>query len=294
MKVYINRSVVNGPYGGGNRLFEAFYKTNKFQIDKFVNSRVVLIVGIDSDEFHPDALTIIRHKLPNQKIILRVNECDARKNTFHVDPRLIELSGMVDHTIFVSGWLQGYFGERWRCLSNSVIINGVDKNIYKPNQKFNNGKTNIVCAHWSDNDLKGADYIAWLDEFVGKHPDLFTFTYIGRTKVKLKNSRHLGPFASKELGEELGKYDVCINASRHDPGPNSCIESISCGLPTYVHVDGGGGREFASNDYDHIFATFDDVEFILTSQNFEKNVFIPNDWETCINEYYRVFEKVTT
>jgi hypothetical protein len=29
----------------------------------------------------------------------------------------------------------------------------------------------------------------------------------------------------KELGDELGKYDVYASASRFDPGPNHIIES---------------------------------------------------------------------
>jgi hypothetical protein len=86
------------------------------------------------------------------------------------------------------------------------------------------------------------------------------------------------------LGEELGKYDICVNATRFDPGPNSVIEPICCGLPTYVHVDGGGAVEFAGND--HTFSSTDELQRILLNKNFVANDavnFLP--WQDVVKLY---------
>lgn len=145
-------------------------------------------------------------------------------------------------------------------------------------------------SHWSDNALKGQDFAEWIDAFVAKRSEEFTFTYIGRTRASLKNSTVIGPLCATDLGAELAKYDVCINASRFDPGPNSVIEPIACGLPTYVHVDGGGGVEFAGKD--HTFSSFDELETLLLSKQFKKNVNRFEPWEKTIESVVTFLGKV--
>lgn len=286
-KFYINRDIVEGPGGGGYKMFNELHRSFDTVITP-ENADVIFITGLCSEGRHADARTLVKNKKLGQKIVLRVNDNDARKGTTYVDKELIELSKHVDLTIFVSNWQKNYFRE-WHCVNNVVIINGVDKQIFKPNTRLNNGKINIVTAHWSNNRLKGSDYVEFLDDFVSKNSNDFTYTYIGRTDVNLKHSKHIKPLAAKELGEELGKYDVCINASRWDPGPNSVVEMISCDVPTYCHFDGGGGREFA--DEEHVFSTFEDVEKLLLLKKITQNSWIPNDWKTCISEYIRVLNE---
>lgn len=304
MKVYINRKPVIGPYGGGNLFVKSFLKFmpdfgHEFPMSQGmnINPDVILIAGLQNvDEEQISAEQAIMYKMyvnPDCKLVVRVNENDARKGTNHVDNMLLTVSEHVDGTVFVSNWLRDYFMEKgWKCSDNTVIVNGVDANVFKPAPKLNNGKVNIVAHHWSDNPLKGADVYEKLDELVGQHPEKYTFTYIGRHRCSFKNTNVIRPLYGKYLGDELGKYDVYVSASRFDPGPNHIIEPISCGIPTFVHVDGGGCVEFAGENA--VYRSFDELVRMIdahhATQNFNTTKF--NDWKTCIQEYNDYLEKV--
>lgn len=277
MKIYMNQTPVAGPWGGGAKWVEAFQLLSRFE---FVSSpgeaEVALCTGLDRVE------EWINH--PN--LFYRANECDSRKGTTHVNNILRTLAKQAQQVISVSNWLKKEVG-----LPGVVIHNGCDKQIFKAGQKLNlvNGKVNIVCHHWSGHVSKGLPFYEHLAQFVEQHEG-FTFTFIGRIKTKLSgNSRHIAPLWGAELGAELGKYDVCINASLNDPGPNSVLETISCGIPTYVHTSGGGGVEFAGQS--HTFRTFEDVEQLLLGRAFVKNSYEPTSWETCIEQYMELLKQ---
>ena len=319
MQVYINREPVAGPWGGGNNFVRAFWEfaDTRDQLTRAVsqgfppgsadevelcndpsmniNPDVMLVVGLDNQgptQISVDQAVLYRMYVnPTCKIVLRVNECDARKGTTGVDDMLLKVSEHVDGTVFVSNWLHDYFNNKgWACKEQAVIYNGVQRSIFKPAPKLDNGKVNIVTVHWSDNAMKGQDFVEWTDEFVGMHSDEFTFTFIGRTKAELKHSTHIRPLSGQRLGEEIGTYDICINASRFDPGPNSVIEPITCGLPTYVHGDGGGGVEFAGED--HVFSSFNELERLLLGKKFKQNTTNFKPWKQCITEYTAFLQSI--
>lgn len=297
MKILINRVPQNGPWGGGNQFLKAFFEYTpnyNIQLGTRINQSydAIFIIDVRADELGVGFPEIQRYKLlkPNTKILGRINECDARKGEQNViDPMLLSCSEYNDFTFFVSDWMRDYHVSRgWKCANTEVIYNGVDKTIFRPNQKLNNGKTNIVTAHWSSNKFKGYDVHEWLDKFVGQNSEKFTYTFIGRHQNNFRFTRHIEPLWGNELGAELGKYDICINGSRCDPGPNSVIESISCGLPTYVHEHGGGAVEFAGND--HVYHDVDDLVSFLNSPT--KNSWAPDDWQTCIEAYVKRIKEV--
>jgi hypothetical protein len=301
MRFYINRAIVHGPHGGGNLWVKAAYqnisamKQHEMLSPGDFRARpdVIFLAGLDSDGTAISAEQAIMYKMymGNVKLIARINENDARKGTDYVDDNMLKLSEYVDGAVFVSNWLHDHFVSRgWKCQNNIVVYNGVDPNVFKSNVKIDNGKVNLLMSHWSDNYLKGQDYAEWIDEFVGKHPDKYSFTYIGRTKANFKNSSLIPPMFGEALGKELGKYDVCINASRFDPGPNSVIEPIACGLPTYVHKDGGGAVEFAGTD--HVFSTFDELEALLLGNKFVANSTHFDDWNICVDQYVKFAESL--
>lgn len=313
MKVYINRTPRSGPWGGGNMFVHAFHKHAaehaglELQVDETmrIDPDVILLAGLENEG--PTAISAeqaIMWKMyrPGCKLVLRVNENDARKGTSHMDPLLLKISEHVDATVFVSRWLQDYFvAKGWACPNQTVIYNGVDRDIFKPADKLKNGKVNIVAHHWSDNRMKGADIYEKLDEFVGQNPDKFAFTYIGRHQCDFKHTNVVKPLSGRRLGEELGKHDVYVSASRFDPGPNHCLEAIACGLPTYVHKDGGGCVEFAGPS-----ATYDNWEMLKViierldpnairawkngSWGLPLNTFSPPTWQTCVREYSQFLE----
>lgn len=299
MKTYINRQPVHGPWGGGAHFVNAFHKHAPDNGVVMINAGmigapdVILLAGLDKDDSQSiSAEQAVMYKLyqPNVKVILRVNENDARKDTSHVDRTLLRLFPHMDGIVFVSHWLQGYFRDLgWKGNNDTVIINGVDKEVFKPQPKLNNGKLNIVAHHWSDNPLKGFDIYERLDEFVGQHPDKYAFTYIGRDRRTFKHTNVVHPLHGKKLGEELGKHDIYVSASRFDPGPNHITEALACQLPTYVIRDGGGCVEFAGHD--HSYRDWNDLESILMARGGPMNAsFVPGEWLTCVQEYIRFLE----
>lgn len=300
MKVYINRQPVPGPWGGGNMFFRAAHSMIPEMGHELadvipdvynpVNAILLTALGQDGTNMTGDAAIMHKMWVPNTKIILRVNECDARKGTTGVDVELIKFSKHLDATVFVSSWLHDYFMDKgWACEDNCVIKNGVDREIFKAQPKLNNGKLNIVAHHWSNNRLKGFDVYEELDAFVGQNPDRFTFTYIGRDAKTFKHTKVIEPLFGKKLGEELGKYDVYVSASRFDPGPNHILEAISCELPTFVHKDGGGCVEFA--DKSGVYKDWRDLKSWLMKGRYPTIASRPDEWKPCIKEYIDFLEQ---
>lgn len=286
MKVFINRTIVQGPYGGGNLFVKAFYEhVSEFGLQLTHNPKqadVVFIAGMSAENGSPSAFDLLWHP----KKIFRVNECDSRKNTVGVDDTIKQISVNCQKTVYVSNWLRDELKADNDC---PVIYNGCDDKIFKPQPKLNNGKINIVTHHWSDNTRKGLETYQWLDEFAGNNID-FSFTYIGRIKTFLRNSTKIDPIFGHILGTTLGKFDVSVNASVYDPGPNSVLEPLSCNIPTFVHKDGGGGVEFAGQD--HTFSNHDELEKILLSKNYVMNSFKPSSWHACIEQYIEVIKSM--
>ena len=314
MQVYINRRVVRGPWGGGNLFVKAYHELAPgpnvevvLNEGAGVNPDVILLAGLENDGRDISAEQAIMYKMygADCQIVLRVNENDARKGTSHVDDMLLKISEHIDGTVFVSHWLQDYFNAKgWACKNQTVIYNGVDGDVFKPQPKLNNGKVNIVAHHWSDNRMKGADIYEEIDRFVGENPDRFAFTYIGRHKCDFKHTNVVRPLSGKALGEELGKHDVYVSASRFDPGPNHILEALACGLKTFVHEDGGGCVEFAGQS--HAYPSWDRLKELLEGLTTGRtnpacqlagpdlitpcDAVNPKSWQTCVQEYNSFLE----
>jgi hypothetical protein len=300
MKVFINRLPIEAPWGGGNKWVIAFNQfASEFGITVVHDIRAeqvdaIIVAGFDAGNSGVDfyrALNICASS--KTKLIVRINENDARKGTTGVDNTMWSMINMSHGAIFVSQWLQQYYVSKFKTIPSvpaAIVYNGVNKNHFCSQPKLNNGKINILSSHWSDNHLKGQDVTEWLDCFVGKHHEDYTFTFVGRTKASLQNSKHIQPLFGVALGEELGKYDVCINGSKFDPGPNSVIEPITCGLPTYVHSDGGGAVEFAGPE--HTFHNFEELENLLLNKNFTPNLAQFQSWKISIQNYVDFIKNV--
>jgi hypothetical protein len=307
VRTYLNRAPVSGPWGGGNLFVTAFHKRAPALCDFIIDETgltpldVILLAGIDNDGYGISVDQAVMYQMyakPDCKIVLRVNENDARKDTHDVDEKLVRVSEFLDGTVFVSKWLQDYFNDRgWQCKNQAVIVNGVAKDIFAPQPKLDNGKLNIVAHHWSDNRMKGADIYEQLDKFVGEHPDKYAFTYIGRHQCDFKHTTVVKPLAGRALGQELGKHDVYVSASRFDPGPNHILEALSCGLPTYVHKDGGGCVEFVGgHESGYVYCRWDDLKQILTARaesplQFSRQAPLLHTWQDCVSSYIKFLEQ---
>lgn len=295
MKICINRRPIRGPWGGGAQFINSFHKLVPDMGHEMVPPdsmsvapEAILLAGLENDnQGGISAEQAVMYKMymkPDCKLVLRVNENDARKGTSHVDDLLMQVFPHMDGVVFVSHWLRDYFRDvGWEGPNDTVIVNGVDAEIFNRQPLIDNNKINIVAHHWSDNVLKGFDIYEKIDEFVGQNSLEYQFTYIGRDRQTFKNTNVVRPLSGKRLGEELGKHDVYVSASRFDPGPNHITEAISCGLPTYVHEKGGGAVEFAGAD--HAYSDWEALQALLLEAKFTKNSTQFGSWKDCIEQY---------
>lgn len=294
MRILVNRKVVKGPWGGGNNFVEALTTgllERGHQVTNTLDGHIDCFFMVDPrpEEDCPGLANILqdKSKFENTKIIHRVNECDARKNTEHMDHLLIHCSRFVDKTIFVSDWMFDYFKEKgWQCSVNSVVHNGCDSNVFKPGHRAPGRLKSVVTHHWSNNIMKGFDVYEFLDYMAAK--DLIEFTYIGRHRNTFSSTRCIEPCSGVELARRLQGHDVYISGSRNDPGPNHVLEAISIGLPTYVHEQGGGAVEFAGKD--HTFKNLVDLENLILGNSFTQNEYKPISWRESVQKYIRIIE----
>ena len=76
----------------------------------------------------------------------------------------------------------------------------------------------------------------------------YDFTFIGNSPIKFKNIIQIPPLNSRELSDELVKYDVFVAVSKSESCSNSLLEALNCGLVAaaresgcYREVIKGGG-----------------------------------------------------
>lgn len=294
MKVLVNRKIVNGPWGGGNNFVIALCKGLEDAGHKVTHTLdsdidVFFVVDPRPEGDVPGLANLFqeKEKFKNVKVVQRINECDARKNTEHMDNLLLHCSEFIDKTIFVSKWMENYFlSKGWHCSNNTHIHNGVDTNIFIPGSRQKGRLKSVVAHHWSNNLLKGFDAYEFLDYMAGK--DLIEFTYIGRHRNTFQNTRCIEPCTGQDLAKKLQGHDVYISGSRFDPGPNHVLEAISIGLPTYVHADGGGAVEFAGED--HTFSNLSGLEDLILRNTYTLNEYQPMSWSQSIQAYIKELE----
>ena len=301
MKIFINRRLVDGPWGGGNKFVRAMLehapKFNHIVTNNLMEADIdiVHIQGLRSDSLGVDVNKILIHKKesrPNIKGVHRVNDMDLGRHD-HLPWRkraCLQTSAHTDATVFVSEWTKEYFiKEDWRCDNTHVIYNGVDKEVFQPRKKLDNNKINIVTHHWSNNQGKGFEIYEKIDKFVKDNRD-FNFTYIGRERGTFENTNVVSPLFGAELGEELSKYGLYISASEYENCPNHILESLACDIPTYACSLGGASLKLVGED--HVFDNWDELQKIILSKEYIKNTYVPSSWEECMKEYFEFYEQV--
>jgi hypothetical protein len=252
-KILINRNIVQGPWGGGNNFVKSLYEELQIKGYSLVHTLkedIDLIIMIDPryDESRISINEISSYKRnhPKVKILHRINECDARKNTNDIDRLLLVSNQIADETVFISQWLRDYFIEKGFNKRSHVIYNGCNSSHFYPKKNLENKKVKtpikIVTHHWSDNWMKGFDAYKYLDKLCEAQPEKYQFTYVGRYSKEYspKFTNLINPLHGKELGDELRKHDVYVTASRFEPCGMHHIEGASSGLPVIYHKDGGG------------------------------------------------------
>ena len=294
MKIYFNRSPINGPWGGGSSFVKnmsKYFLDNDHEVIYELQKDIDLIFMIDPrpGQAGNSINEIIDYKnyFPSTKVCHRINECDKRKNTNFMDRLLLESNLAVsDMTVFISKWLKSYFVERGFSKDSISIYNGCNNDYFFAKKHDIHVRPKLVTHHWSDNWMKGFDLYTKIDEHLNEQND-FDFTYIGRyyKEYQPKNTHVIQPLHGMELGDELRRHDIYVTASRFEPCGMHHIEGSSCGLPVLYHEDGGGINELCC-EHGESFKDFD--EFILMFNKMKENY---EEYTNKINYNYLLAER---
>jgi glycosyltransferase involved in cell wall biosynthesis len=306
-KIFFNRKVRRSPWGGGiqfmNALVDKLTKLgHQVTFDLEENLDVIFLMDPryeDGAGFSIKEIANYKILRPSTKVVHRINECDARKNTNEIDKLLLASNQFADVTVFISCWLKEYFENKGFKKSSFVIYNGCDSSHFYPEKRLNKKPEypiKFVTHHWSDNWMKGFDAYKEMDLLCQKNPDKYQFTYVGRySKEYTPNStRIISPLYGKELGDELRKHDIYITASRWEPCGMHHIEGAASGLPVLYHKDGGGipegcknhGVEFNSNNL-----SLKIEEIILQFENLRNNISAEYlSIDRCLSDYVKIIE----
>ena len=265
MKISIGSKAIEGPFGGGNEFLKNlknFFEEKGHEVSTSLSDKdidIILLtnplVGSQTSTFNNvDIDYYLKFKNPKAIVLQRINECDERKGTSHINSELDMRNKGVDLNLFVSEWLRSvYKGYSIYTKKHYVIKGGPNEKVFNiHNKKFWNGtdKIKLVTHHWSSNPMKGFEVYKEIDSLLDKNSvfDNLEFTFIGNLPkdLILKNTKVVNPLAGKELAEELKKHHVYVTASINEPSGNHHMEGALCGLPL-MYIESGALPEYCSD-----------------------------------------------
>ncbi len=264
MKVAIGSLIKKGPWGGGNLFISnlsEYLESNNVNVYfdlKRKDLDIVLLIDPRKDSLnstfnHKDIRKYVNLVNDEAVVIHRINECDERKDTNHINQFYLEANQVANYTIFVSEWIKSiYESLSSEKIESSVIMTGANQNIFNSRNlpKWDkNSKLKIVTHHWGNNWNKGFNVYKKLDEMLvtDEWKNLIDFTYIGNlpNNFSFKNANYIAPLSGQSLADELKKHNLYITASLNEPSGNHHIEGSQCGLPL-MYINSGGIPEFAN------------------------------------------------
>lgn len=257
MKVALGHRLMDGPWGGGNMFAHALVSGleragHAVRFD-LADRDIDVIVLTDprlrnpASSFGPGA--ILRYLwLRNSEAVVvhRINECDLRKGTRHVDAMLARANYCADVTAFVGKWLTEL--PVWRANRRTpfrILRNGADETLFNAAGQVpwdGAGPLRLVTHHWGFNPLKGFDVYSAIDALLDA-PEWrarFSFTYVGNLPAgfRFRNASYVPPLSGKALADELRRHHVYVTASQFEPGGNHQNEGACCGLPLLYRNSG--------------------------------------------------------
>ena len=311
MKLSLGMKLRPGPWGGGNQfglLLTGYLQQRGFEISFDLKDRDLDFIVLCDPRIEGPTATYAQQEIlyyllgVNRRalVIHRINECDERKGTTHLNRLLAQANRFTDHTVFISSWVRDLFlTHRLRPSEYGVIRNGADATIFHPvGYRLWNGaeKLRLVTHHWGRGLLKGFDIYRRLDELLGRSgiDGRIEFTYIGNLPdgFHFANARYVEPVSGAELAEAIRQNHVYITASQNEPAGMHHIEAAMCGLPL-LYRDSGALPEYCSG-----------FGVPFTAENFEQRLgemmktyrdwagrmqHYPHDAERMCESYYRLF-----
>lgn len=311
MKIAIGSKLISSSWGGGNQFASSLVKACRekgyFVTFDLKDRDIDIILLTDPRSYNSNvtfgSLDIIFYLLfRNNKAIVvhRINECDERKNTIHMNTFLRWANYSADFTVFIASWLKN-LDLFQKGKPSKVILNGGDKEFFRNYSKNWDSKSplKIVTHHWSPNKMKGFDVYKKLDNLLSSSEwkKRIEFTYIGNLPkgFKFKNANCIKPINGTKLGKELSKHHLYISASINEPAGMHHIEGILCGLPI-IYRNSGALPEYCQ-DYGISFQNQNFVpalsrmlkQYPIFKNNINK---YPHNSEKMTSEYLNLFSKL--
>ncbi len=312
MKIAIGFNITEGSWGGGNQFANSLSRaaiskghtiTNEL---KEVDIDIILLTDPRNFNYGVafgslEILFYLLFKNKNTVVVHRINECDERKNTRHMNSFLRWANYLSDHNVFISHWLTN-LNIYEKNKPYTVILNGADEKVFNDseNKLWVKGEPlKIVTHHWSSNKMKGFDVYKKLDELIlsEEWKGKIEFTYIGNIPkgFNFKNTKVIKPINGKKLARELSRHHVYITASNNEPAGMHHIEAVLTGLPV-IYKNSGALPEYCKN----FGVSFDLLEFIPALDKMFQNYFsykenlknYSNTASKMSDEYLNLFKKL--
>lgn len=302
MKVYINRKLVAGPWGGGNRTIKTLHDVllqNNHQPVYDICDDIDVIYCHDP---RPDGNTGIRYEHilwlkenKNIPIFQRVGDVFCHRGEVFTN-YLKETIKHSNKVSFITKWAADYLNVKID--NNRYFVHNLrPPSIFFQEKKENNVKTRIITHHWSTNPLKGFDFYLEIDKMLERRNDL-EFFYLGRTPDNF-NPKNINIIETKDVDgvkEELARSDVYVTASKLETGGNHVVEALASKLPILYHKDGGGICNLAEG-YGHSYSDINEFEEkldkIIKNKEIYKNMVFKGTLEETCQEYCDMMESLT-
>lgn len=237
------------PYGGGNQFMMALsramqklgVRVEMNQFSSSIHAHLCNSAWFAVDDFLQAAQSSrvhMIHRVDGPIAVYRGTDWKEDQKIYDLNTRLASA------TVYQSGWCFSRLHELgFRPVSPVIIRNAVDSRIFHPKGRIpfsTDRKIRLISTAWSDNPKKGGPFFKWLEGQLDWNR--FEYTFVGRSKERFENIRHIQPQSSKPLAHILRQHDIYIMASQHEACSNALIEALACGLPVLYLDDGANGE----------------------------------------------------
>lgn len=248
MKIYIDYTFKDGPYGGANQFLKGlrdFFVKNNYWCENPYEADCIIInhTNLSSE--------VIKAKTKQSNIIL-IHRMDGpvskhRQRSKEIDKQSFWLDKVLcEGTVYQSEWTYKACMEMGmrEPLYKAIVHNAPNSDIFYKGIKEKNSKIKLIATSWSDNWNKGFDVLEYLDNNLDFQK--YQIIFVGRSPIEFKNIICMGAMDSYKLADVLRTADIYLAISRNESCSNSLIEAIKCGLPIIAR-DSGCYREIIKN-----------------------------------------------